>query len=78
MSLRSDTRFSRLAYGEGLLGTLGDQHKKQRKMLNPVFSIAHMREMVPMFYDVTRKLQQLIAKKIGNGPQEVRLWRATF
>jgi hypothetical protein len=24
---------------------LGDQHKKQRKMLNPVFSIAHMREM---------------------------------
>jgi len=23
----------------------GEQHRKQRKMLNPVFSIAHMREM---------------------------------
>ena len=23
----------------------GDQHRKQRKMLNPVFSIAHMRKM---------------------------------
>jgi hypothetical protein len=23
----------------------GDHHRKQRKMLNPVFSIAHMREM---------------------------------
>ncbi|KAF5316745.1 hypothetical protein D9619_006488 [Psilocybe cf. subviscida] len=48
--------FSRLAYGEGLLGVLGDQHRKQRKMLNPVFSIAHMRDMVPIFYDVTRKV----------------------
>lgn len=25
----------------------GDQHRKQRKMLNPVFSIAHMRNMGP-------------------------------
>ena len=23
----------------------GDQHRKQRKMLNPVFSVAHMRDM---------------------------------
>jgi len=56
-----------VAFGPGLLGTLGkcrlftvpltvklngvpclmtgEQHKRQRKMLNPVFSIAHMREM---------------------------------
>ncbi|KAF5319267.1 hypothetical protein D9619_008300 [Psilocybe cf. subviscida] len=65
--------FSRLAFGEGLLGVLGDQHRKQRKMLNPVFSNAHMRDMVPMFYDVTRKLQQLIAKKFENKRQEVDL-----
>lgn len=24
---------------------MGEQHRKQRKMLNPVFSIAHMRDM---------------------------------
>ncbi|KAE9396156.1 hypothetical protein BT96DRAFT_996974 [Gymnopus androsaceus JB14] len=29
--------------GKGLLGTVGDVHRRQRKMLNPVFSIAHMR-----------------------------------
>ncbi|CAA7263343.1 unnamed protein product [Cyclocybe aegerita] len=34
-----------LMFGDGLLGTMGEQHRKQRKMLNPVFSIAHMREM---------------------------------
>ncbi|KAF5360936.1 hypothetical protein D9756_005075 [Leucocoprinus leucothites] len=36
---------NKLIFGEGLLSTLGEQHRKQRKMLNPVFSIAHMREM---------------------------------
>lgn len=36
----------------------GDQHRKQRKMLTPVFSIAHMREMVPIFYDVVHKVSQ--------------------
>jgi hypothetical protein len=50
----------------------GERHRKQRKMLNPVFSIAHMREMskdgflankilispslVPIFYEVTHKV----------------------
>jgi len=32
-------------FGPGLLGTLGDQHRKQRRILNPVFSSAHMRGM---------------------------------
>lgn len=63
----SDTycyRLNALAFGEGLLSTLGgaalawgasrkiltfrcqgSQHRKQRKMLNSVFSIAHLRSM---------------------------------
>ncbi|KAG6907127.1 hypothetical protein DXG01_010431 [Tephrocybe rancida] len=35
----------KLIFGGGLLSSQGDQHKKQRKMLNPVFSIVHMRHM---------------------------------
>ena len=30
----------------------GDAHKKQRKLLNPVFSPKYMRDMVPIFYEV--------------------------
>lgn len=30
-------------FGMGLISTTGEQHRKQREMLNPVFSIAHMR-----------------------------------
>lgn len=33
----------------------GNQHRKQRKMLNPAFSTAHMRDMLPTFYSITYK-----------------------
>lgn len=35
----------------------GDHHRKQRKMLNPVFSINHMRHMTPIFYRVARRVR---------------------
>ncbi|KAF8966238.1 cytochrome P450 [Flammula alnicola] len=60
--------------GEGLLGTLGEQHRKQRKMLTPVFSIAHMRNLgtfIPMFYNITYKNANLILSQI-----EVMSWMA--
>ena len=45
-----------LILGPGLLATYGSTHKKQRKMLNPVFSIKHMREMTPIFYDIAHRV----------------------
>ncbi|OCH93349.1 cytochrome P450 [Obba rivulosa] len=57
--------------GPGLLSTLGDHHRKQRKLLNPVFSIAHMRHLTPVFYKITHKLESAIAARLQNGPQEI-------
>lgn len=45
-----------LVFGEGLVSTLGEQHRKQRKILNPVFSVKHMRSMLPMFYSIIHKV----------------------
>ncbi|KAF7969442.1 hypothetical protein HWV62_27339 [Athelia sp. TMB] len=61
----------RLYFGEGLLGTLGEQHRKQRKMINPVFSPKHLQEMVPIFYNVTYKLRDAILAQVKAGPQEI-------
>ncbi|KAF7768259.1 hypothetical protein Agabi119p4_7502 [Agaricus bisporus var. burnettii] len=58
-------------FGKGLLSTLGEQHKRQRKMLNPVFSINHMREMIPLFYEVTNRLRSVLKKKLDKGSQEI-------
>ncbi|KAK7037740.1 hypothetical protein VNI00_010701 [Paramarasmius palmivorus] len=62
-----------LTFGPGILSTplASPQHRKQRKMLNPAFSIAHMRGLLPLFYQVVDKLEGSIAKKVSNGPQEV-------
>ena len=40
-------------------------------MLNPVFSIAHMRHMIPMFYDITNKLQDAISMRVKDGQSEI-------
>ncbi|TBU59775.1 cytochrome P450 [Dichomitus squalens] len=61
----------RLSIGPGLLGTHGAQHKKQRKMLNPVFSGAQMRNLTPLFYDVVGKLRVAIETRVKEGPRDV-------
>ena len=43
--------------GPGLLSTEGTQHRKQRKMLNPVFSTAYLREVTPVFYETSYKVR---------------------
>ncbi|KAF5328482.1 hypothetical protein D9611_014531 [Ephemerocybe angulata] len=65
--IRSNTR----TFGLGLLSTLGDHHRKQRKLLTPVFSIAHMKEMTPTFYSVTQKLKKSIAQQVASGETEI-------
>ena len=43
--------------GPGVLTTKGDQHKRQRKLLNPVFSAAHLRDMTHIFYKVAHRVR---------------------
>ncbi|KAF8072005.1 cytochrome P450 [Lyophyllum atratum] len=60
-----------LLFGAGLLTTHGERHRKQRKMLNPVFSVNHMRYMIPLFYNVANKMHTTIAHHLANGSREV-------
>ncbi|KAF6751291.1 cytochrome P450 [Ephemerocybe angulata] len=66
--------FRRTAYltlGMGLFSSMGDHHRKQRKMLNPVFSIAYLREMTPVFYEVGHRLRKSMLKQVSRGHTEV-------
>ncbi|KAF9072161.1 cytochrome P450 [Rhodocollybia butyracea] len=74
--LRLET--SNLLFGNGLIPTHGEQHRKQRKMLNPVFSIAHMRMMMPIFYDVTDQLEMALLQRVQSEPKEIDIlgWMA--
>ncbi|KAI0955822.1 hypothetical protein AcV7_006385 [Taiwanofungus camphoratus] len=67
----STVRLVTLLFGPGVLATLGETHRAQRKMLNPAFSINHMRDMLPIFYNIVHKLRDAIATRVSDGPQEV-------
>ncbi|KAI0057729.1 cytochrome P450 [Artomyces pyxidatus] len=62
---------NRHSFGPGLLSTAGPHHRQQRKLLNPVFSVKHMRSMVPIFHDITRQLCDVLSSRVKEGPKEL-------
>ncbi|KAF5343001.1 hypothetical protein D9758_013698 [Tetrapyrgos nigripes] len=74
---KTNLTMSALIMGKRLIGNTGEPHRKQRKMLNPVFSIAHMRNVLPIFYNVVDKLENGLSAKLQNdashGPQEIEM-----
>ncbi|KAI1786391.1 cytochrome P450 [Ganoderma leucocontextum] len=66
--------------GPGVLSSKGEQHRRQRKLLNPVFSAAHLRNMAHIFYGVARKVRQAMASRLPSdgtsGVLDVNGWMA--
>jgi cytochrome P450 len=44
--------------GKGLLIAEGADHRRQRRVLNPAFSPAAVKEMIPIFYDKATELKE--------------------
>ncbi|KAH8928155.1 cytochrome P450 [Atractiella rhizophila] len=44
-------------FGDGILFAEGDDHRRQRKIMNPAFSAGHLKQLVPTFFDKTMKLR---------------------
>ncbi|TDL16039.1 cytochrome P450 [Rickenella mellea] len=66
-------KINRLLFGYGLLATLGAHHKRQRKMLNPVFSAKHMRSLTPLVFNITKELCDALAKKASGADATVNM-----
>ncbi|KAJ6618197.1 cytochrome P450 [Mycena sp. CBHHK59/15] len=67
-------RMNQLMFGKGIFSTLGDDHRRLRKMMMPAFSTANLRGMMGHFYGVAEALRDgLIAPQVVNGPREVEL-----
>ncbi|KAI0060167.1 cytochrome P450 [Artomyces pyxidatus] len=61
----------RHAFGPCLFSTTGAHHRRQRKQLNPVFSIKNMRALIPIFQNVTHQLQDSMRTMLDKGAQEI-------
>ncbi|KAG6827437.1 hypothetical protein H0H92_011792 [Tricholoma furcatifolium] len=55
-------------FGPGLVSTIGDHHKKQRKIVTPIFSVAQLRQLTPIIYDVADKLLAVLEKEVIRHP----------
>ncbi|GET00295.1 cytochrome P450 [Rhizophagus clarus] len=60
-------------FGRGLLFAEGDDHKRQRKMMNPAFTHNNIKEMIPIFIHVTSTLKGLIENEINQGKSNINL-----
>ncbi|KAK7466363.1 hypothetical protein VKT23_005090 [Stygiomarasmius scandens] len=52
--------FNNLVFGPGLLSTIGLAHRKQRKVLNPVFGVRKIKGLVPIFYEVAHRVSSTV------------------
>ncbi|KAH8991720.1 cytochrome P450 [Lactarius akahatsu] len=59
---------------------LGVHHRRQRKLLNPLFNVNHLRHMIPIFHRVARKLRGNLELIVLDGPQEINIadWIGRF
>ncbi|KAL4072764.1 cytochrome P450 [Scleroderma yunnanense] len=53
-----------LIFGQGLISTLGEQHRRQRKMLNPVFSITNMRTLSSLIQPIADQLCMILLSQL--------------
>ncbi|KAJ6587592.1 cytochrome P450 [Mycena vulgaris] len=66
------TSMNALILGKGIFSATRDDHRKYRKTMLPAFSTANLRGMIPLFYEVAKKLRDgLIAPNVGETPQEL-------
>lgn len=58
--MHSSRRACGLLLGPSLLSTRGEVHRRQRKILNPIFSTANMRKLAPVFAKVSATVCRLL------------------
>ncbi|KAG6917703.1 hypothetical protein DXG01_001475 [Tephrocybe rancida] len=71
--VRNDHSFQQSSDIAGLFGLIhhgdGDEHKKHRKVVDPIFTITHISRLTPLFYNVIHQLQAAINAELVDKPQ---------
>ncbi|KAG9045760.1 hypothetical protein FS837_005681 [Tulasnella sp. UAMH 9824] len=61
-------------FGHGLLFAEGDDHRRQRKIMNPSFGPAQVRNLLPVFYDKANELKEIWLRQIeDNGSDGIEV-----
>ncbi|PPQ73814.1 hypothetical protein CVT26_012155 [Gymnopilus dilepis] len=63
--------FGIIHHGDGLASVWGNEHKKQRKLMNPVFTAAYVSKLTPLFYRIANQLRARLTAQVKSGPVEM-------
>ncbi|KAG1746408.1 cytochrome P450 [Suillus lakei] len=64
---------NKLVFGEGLISTVGEQHRRQRKLLNPVFSTSNMRRLLSTLHPISDRLTSTLASKLPTDSSQTEI-----
>ncbi|KAF2676480.1 cytochrome P450 [Lentithecium fluviatile CBS 122367] len=56
--------YMKVLLGDGLVTVDGQEHKQQRKALNPAFSAKHVQQLYPLFWSKTREMISYVQKDL--------------
>ncbi|KAL0958596.1 hypothetical protein HGRIS_013937 [Hohenbuehelia grisea] len=56
--------FGIIHHGDGVASVTGDEHRKQRRLMNPVFTASNVSKLTPAFYQIARELSAKIKEEI--------------
>ncbi|KAI0329990.1 cytochrome P450 [Cubamyces sp. BRFM 1775] len=60
--------------GKGLVCVEGEQHRKQRRIMNPAFALSHIRELTEIFVQKAQELRDIWDERIAQyGSESVRI-----
>ncbi|KAI0052745.1 cytochrome P450 [Auriscalpium vulgare] len=62
---------NKLLWGNGLLSSTGAIHRRQRRVLNAVFSPARLRDILPTFYSVVHRTEDSMTQLLHFGSVEL-------
>ncbi|RDB16544.1 hypothetical protein Hypma_002917 [Hypsizygus marmoreus] len=71
--------FGIVHHGDGLASVYDDEHKKQRKLIDPIFTPNRISKLTPLFYNVARQMKASLAADLASAPpgQEIDILDVT-
>ncbi|GAA5823734.1 hypothetical protein JCM3770_002596 [Rhodotorula araucariae] len=61
--------------GKGVLFVSGDDHRRHRRIMNPAFAPAHMRNLTPVFFNYANQLRDILTELVQTGAPDKSAWR---
>ncbi|KAF9527856.1 cytochrome P450 [Crepidotus variabilis] len=58
------TETNKVIFGPGLVATTGEQHKRQRRAVIPIFGVPQLRRIMPVFYEIAEKFSVVLEAEV--------------